>query len=58
MSIAGGMARGQTTKCPMCESSMSAMRVKVPRSGKEKYAGTSYHCRECGAFLIAGPAEQ
>jgi hypothetical protein len=56
--VTRSMARGKTTKCPMCESSMSAMRVKIPRSGKEEYAGTSYHCRECGAFLIAGPAEQ
>jgi hypothetical protein len=42
----------------MCDSSMSACRVKAQRSGKEEYAGISYYCRECGAFLIAGPAEQ
>jgi hypothetical protein len=51
------MARGKTTKCPLCDGSMSALRVKVPRSGKEEYAPTSYYCRKCGAFVIA-PAKK
>lgn len=37
---------------------MSACYVKVPRSGKIEYAGTSYYCRNCGVFVVGRPEDQ